>query len=267
MKRIATQHPFRLGTTSYIIPDDILPNVRHLAGQVDDVELVIFELEDGRGNLPAPQVLRELSALAARHDLSYTIHLPLDLRLGANGEEQHASLVKAQRVIEGTRQLEPWAYVLHLDGREVRDGASAEQMATWRSQARRALTIAAGWTGGGQRLAVENLEGYPPDLNLPVLDGLDAGLCVDVGHLWRDGHDAMAFLERTLARARVIHLHGVAERDHQSLACTPPDQVLAVLRLLMRYPYRGVVTLEVFNQEDLSTSLEALEWAIQRALE
>ena len=38
--------PFRLGTTSYIIPADILPNVRYLADKVDDIELVLFEADD-----------------------------------------------------------------------------------------------------------------------------------------------------------------------------------------------------------------------------
>ena len=41
---------FRLGTTSYIIPDEILPNVRFLAGKVQDVELVLFEVDDGQNN-------------------------------------------------------------------------------------------------------------------------------------------------------------------------------------------------------------------------
>ena len=38
---------FRLGSTSYVYPDDILPNVQRLAqaGDVDDIELVLFEVE------------------------------------------------------------------------------------------------------------------------------------------------------------------------------------------------------------------------------
>ena len=51
-------YPFRLGTTSYIIPDDILPNARFLADKVDDIELVLFEVDDGPNNLPTPQTLK-----------------------------------------------------------------------------------------------------------------------------------------------------------------------------------------------------------------
>src|SRR5512138_2446763 len=95
--------PFRTGTTSYIIPDEILPNVCYLAGQVQDVELVLFELDEGPSNLPGPELVEELNRLASAHGLTYTVHLPLDLRLGADGDEQHISLVKAHRVIEATR--------------------------------------------------------------------------------------------------------------------------------------------------------------------
>jgi len=44
--------PFRIGTTSYIIPDEIIPNVRFLAARVEDVELVLFEADEGMNNLP-----------------------------------------------------------------------------------------------------------------------------------------------------------------------------------------------------------------------
>src|SRR5574339_1043587 len=108
-------YPFRLGTTSYIIPDDILPNAYYLAGKVRDIELILFEVDDGPNNLPSAEVIEQLWRLAQQHDLTYTVHLPLDLKLGEDGSEQDQSLVKARRVIECTRTLDPWAYVLHLD--------------------------------------------------------------------------------------------------------------------------------------------------------
>ena len=77
--------PFRLGTTSYIVPDDILPNARYLAGKVWDIELILFEVDDGPNNLPSPEVIDELSRIAQQHGLTYTVHLPLDLKLGEEG--------------------------------------------------------------------------------------------------------------------------------------------------------------------------------------
>ena len=80
--------PFRLGTSSYIIPADILPNAHYLAGKVRDIELILFEVDDEQNNLPSPEVIDELINLAALYDLTYTVHLPLDLKLGADGSEQ-----------------------------------------------------------------------------------------------------------------------------------------------------------------------------------
>jgi sugar phosphate isomerase/epimerase len=258
MLPLLSKVPFRIGATSYIIPDDILPNARYLAGQVRDIELVLFELDDGQSNLPGPELTEQLNALAAAYDLTYTVHLPLDLRLGADGGEQHISLVKARRVIEATRALNPWAYVLHLDGKEVRQGAGASALARWQDQSVRALELAGAWAGGVERLAVENLEGYPLDFLEPVLARVPASRCVDIGHLWLDGHDPLAYLEPRLPRTRVIHLHGIAERDHKSLAHVSRARRDPVLRYLVKR-YRGVLTLEIFGEEDLKTSLAAVE--------
>jgi len=252
-------YPFRLGTTSYILPADILPNARYLADKVQDIELVLFEVDDGPNNLPSADVIDELIALADRSDLTYTVHLPLDLRLGADGDEQHVSLIKARRVIDHTRALRPWAYVLHLDGREVRNGATPEALQRWQDQSRRALALVAEWAGGPDRLAVENLESYPPDFISPVIDGLAVGRCVDIGHLWLDGHDPVPYLRAALPRTRVIHLHGIAGRDHKSLAHMPREQIAAVVEFLLHEKYAGVLTLEIFGEDDFHSSLAALE--------
>jgi sugar phosphate isomerase/epimerase len=260
------QLPFRLGTTSYIIPDDILPNARYLAGKVRDIELVLFELDDGPSNLPGPDLVRALNMLAHQHDLTYTVHLPLDLRLGADGEAQHVSLVKARRVIEATQALDPWAYVLHLDGKEHRQNPSGAAYQGWVDQSARALEIVAGWAGSFERLAVENLDQYPPDFNEPVLDRVPVSRCVDIGHLWGDGHDPLPYLEHALPRTRVIHIHGIAERDHKSLAHVPPGQLDPVLARLVEQAYTGVLTLEIFDEADFSTSTAALSASLQRGI-
>ena len=260
--------PFRLGTTSYIIPDDILPNVRFLADKVDDVELVLFEVDDGPNNLPGPEVVGELGEIARGHDLTYTVHLPLDLRLGDGGDEGHASLAKAFRVIDRVGVLDPWAYVLHLDGEELKgpDGAFPKggdpRVKVWQDHACRALELVADRAGGTDRLAVENLEHYPMALISPVLGRVPVGRCVDVGHLWLDGEDPVPILEAALPRTRVVHLHGIAGipgRDHKSLAHVPQEKLDPVIGLLVERAFSGVVTLEVFGQADLESSLEVLE--------
>jgi sugar phosphate isomerase/epimerase len=169
------------------------------------------------------------------------------------------SLIKARKVIDRTRALKPWAYVMHLDGREVKDDPIAEALARWQMQSRRALELVADWVGGTDRLAVENLETYPPDFVLPVIDRLPVGRCVDVGHLWLDGHDAVPYLREALPRTRVIHLHGIAERDHKSLVHVPAEKLNPVIDLLLREKFNGVLTLEVFGEDDFHSSIAALD--------
>lgn len=243
---------YRLGTTSYILPEAILPNVRYLAPRVDDVELILFEVKDGGSNLLSLEEVSELAALAMQHDLSYTVHLPLDLRLGIDGDERHSSLEKAKVVIDRTRMLEPWVYVLHLDGKNIQDHAK------WVDQAARALGLAADWAGGPDRLAVENLEGYPLDFIDPVLDQVPVSRCLDIGHLWLDGHDPVPYLERHLEQARAVHLHGIGSRDHQALTHIDPAELRRVLATLDAGGYEGVLTLEVFGREDFESSMAVL---------
>lgn len=252
-------YPFRLGTTSYIIPADILPNARYLADKVRDIELILFEVDDGPNNLPSSAVIDELLQIAGQHDLTYTVHLPLDLKLGEDGSQQDLSLVKAKRVIDCTRGLDPWAYVLHLDGRSVRTSTDAGLIRRWQDQSVRALELVAEWAGGAEKLAVENLETYPLDFIQPVLDRLPVSRCVDIGHLWLDHHDPIPYLQAALPRARVIHLHGIAERDHRSLAFMPQEKVSQVWDELIQANYEGVLTLEIFSEEDFISSLEVIK--------
>jgi len=246
--------PFRFGTTSYIIPADILSNVRYLAGKVRDVELVLFDVDDGMNNLPSPDEIEKLRMIASHTDLTYTVHLPLDLRL-AEGD----SIDKARRVIDCTRRLDPWAYVLHLDGKSVRHGASSGELKHWLGQAVRSLEIVGECAGGVEKLAVENLEGYPPDFYKPVLNQIAVSRTVDIGHLWLDGFDPVRYLYDALPRTRVIHIHGIDGRDHRSLMNVPQEKLSAVLSELIRTGYPGVLTVEVFSEEDFLTSCAAVQ--------
>ena len=250
-----------MGCTSYVWPAEILPNVRRLGPLVDDVELVLFEV-DGYSNLPDTATVAELNALAGTHDLTYTVHLPLDLTLA-----RPHSLEMAEKVIACTRDLEPWAYVLHLDGRQpvacraesVEGNPSPATLARWRQDACRVLEEVAVRAGGAQWLCVENLENYAPEHFLPLLERVPVGLCVDIGHLWLTGRDPLPLLDSYLSRTRVIHLHGCAEcgleaRDHESLLHMGVERVAPILDLLSARRYNGVLTLEVFGQEDFYSS-------------
>jgi sugar phosphate isomerase/epimerase len=243
--------PFRLGTTSYILPDALLPNVRFLADKVRDVELLFFEVDEAQNALPNPKVFTELEALARAHDLTYTVHLPLALRLGEAGAQAEAALVRSERVIEATRFLDPFAYVAHLGS------APAPGLAEWVERAASALTRLGALAGGLDRLAVENSGETQPGI-AAVLALAPASRCVDVGHLWVAGEDPIPQLVQDQSRLRLVHLHGVAQRDHQSLARVPPSELRRVLHWLLQKAFGGVVTLEVFNQDDFWSSYHAV---------
>jgi sugar phosphate isomerase/epimerase len=256
--------PFRIGTTSYIIPADILPNARYLADKVQDIQLVLFEMEDSLNNLPNAYQVAELNELAAQYGLSYTVHLPLDLRLGAKGSDLHVSLIKARKVIEATKNLNPSAYIAHLDGREERFLTDPIVLTQWQRQAADSLKQAAEWTGDIKLLAVENLEGYPVGFNDPVIDMAGSSRCIDVGHLWLDDREPVDFFPGRIEQTTVIHLHGIHERDHKSLAHMSQNRIDDFFRVLLGSKYTGVLTLEVFSEDDFNTSMQAVADSLHR---
>jgi len=238
---------FRLGSTSWVYPVDILSNVQRMVGLVEDVELVLFETEDA-SNLPDRETVAALERTAARHGISYTVHLPTDLQLGAEGDRWALSVEKALRVIRITRPLSPWAYIVHLTPE------GAENLAGWQERCLTAVKTLAQEAGGIEVIAVENLENCPLEKLVPILDRAPVSLCLDVGHLWLAGQDPIPPLQAHTHRLRVVHLHGVNQHDHESLSWVPADSLRAVLRELVRQEYLGVVTLEVFSPEDFLSS-------------
>ena len=118
----------------------------------------------------------------------------------------------------------------------------------------------------GWRWEIAGMEnsGYPPEFVTPV-GKTSASRCLDIGHLWLDGIDPLPYLRSALPRTRMIHLHGLKDgRDHQSIAHMPPQQLDAVLQMLVESAYRGIVTLEIFGQEDFESSMTALYGSLER---
>jgi adenosylcobalamin phosphodiesterase len=248
--------PFRLGATSYIIPADILPNVEFLAGRVDDVELVLFE-SDRMSNLPDAAAIGRLAEIAGANALTYTVHLPLDARLGAGVEEaRRESVGMCLRVAALTQPLGPFAYLVHLD-----PPGEGEDPADWLPALRRSVEeLLAGGVEAG-RLCVENLS-YPFEEVEGIVAEFGLSVCIDVGHVLLGGLDLAAYLDRHLPRCRVMHLHGIVDgKDHRGAGALGP-QTLGLLRRRLADGAERVVTLEVFSREDFEDSLVALEgWA------
>ncbi len=232
----------RLGTTSYIYPADMLDNVRRLAGTVDDIELVIFESPSFGENYPDKTVVKELREIASAHDLTYTVHLPLDLKLA----EQRPFLDAAFRVMGSTGELEPHGFIVHLDGTAE---AGTPAMDRWVENSIKILECMAIEAGGADKLCVENLDDQSPAMLDRLLEHIPVSCCVDVGHLWKQELDPLPSLAAWLDRTRVVHLHGVGTRDHKGLSLMRPSRLDPVVRLLSER-FQGVLTFEVFSERD-----------------
>ena len=225
------------------------------------MELVLFESPEWGSNFPTTATIDRLAAVGASHGLTYTVHLPLDIRLGDDGSADHISLDQARRVIRATQALQPYGYVMHLDGRALLGEPTARQRQRWQEESQRALDLLIAWVGEPELLCVENVEGWDPAALTPILAATPVAVTVDVGHLWVQGMDPLPYLEQWAERTRVVHLHGLAARDHASLAHMPRATLEPVVHWLRRR-FAGVVTLEVFGEEDFESSLAVLKGII-----
>lgn len=248
----------RLGSTSYVYHADIITNVNKLAGVVQDMELVIFELHENDLNLPDEAVVAEISERAREHGMTFTVHFPLDFALASPNNGR--SIERARRVMDATADLDPYAFIIHVES--AADETDLHRNA-FCDNAVRALEILAEKADGYERLCVENLEGEDITLMDAIVDRLPVSYCVDVGHLWKDGLPAETMLAQRLPRTRVVHLHGVADRDHTRLSVMPDEKVDPIVEILDN-GFNGVVTLEVFSTGSLFDSLEAVRKSRER---
>jgi sugar phosphate isomerase/epimerase len=272
------------GTTSYVLPADLLPNVRLLAPLVDDIELILFEGEES--NLPRRGDVAEMGRLARESGSGFTVHLPLDVGIG---ELDPVLRRRAQetclRVVDLTLELEPHAFVVHPElplayhppfgeAPQPLDSLAPGFKARWLEALGESLARIAALTGDFP-LALENLQ-FPYAWVRELLDDLDLGVTFDVGHLLSAGGVVSDHLTAIGDRLTVVHLHGFADgRDHQALTSYPKTELAAMLAGFAAVPTRRpalasddnlpaiVVSLEVFGWRPTVPSLRALGEVLQ----
>jgi len=256
--------PFRIGTTSYIIPADILENLDFLAGWVDDVELVLFESHE-YSNLPSKVEIKKMAKIAADNDMTFTVHLPLDAAPGAANENiRKKSVEKWLRVIDLTAALDPFAWIVHLEGLPE----AAKDRRIWREQCLCSLSGICDSAGRPDLFCVETLS-YDFDLAWPMVRETGCSVCMDVGHLVLNDYDVKKYFENWFATTRVLHVHGVNSlgKDHVGLDFMEKDILLYILSALEDDPGKSrVLTLEIFSRDDLKRSMRVINecFAIKR---
>jgi sugar phosphate isomerase/epimerase len=248
-------YPFTLATTSFIYPDDYLPNVRMLGPYVDEIELLLFESRDIESLFPR-SVVDGLKRLARELQVGYNVHLPTDISLSAPEPRlQHKAVESYRNCIERMLPLAPSAFFLHVPYNET--DAQKQTVAKWRHRVRSNLERLLGGGPAGKLISIETLD-YPLVLIEDIIMELGLSICLDVGHLILGGHDIGEFYRRYGSKISGIHLHGVENsRDHLAADHLPSEHIPRLLEILDRF--QGILSLEVFGYDDLDASLQTLE--------
>lgn len=249
--------PFSLGTTSYIIPDDVLPNVKFLVPFLDDIEIVLFESEE-ISNLPNQTIINELNQIGKQNALTYSIHFPIDQKAGSPNKNERTFFVnQVLKIIDLFQKSPISAFILHLEGLQL--NPSENEIIEWQKNVSEVCTEIQTRISPEQNalIAVETL-GYPPFLNIPVIEQFNFKHCIDIGHVWLYNQEWQRVTEKMLPSTRVFHLHGVANsKDHLSLDLNDKSVLKSFFNKALR-SFDGLVTLEIFDLESLIKSCKVI---------
>lgn len=246
------QLPFRVATTSYIIPDSICSNALVLGPLVDEIELVLFETPS-QNNLPSFAEIKDLAKIAQDLDLVYNVHFPSDIFL-SDPELHHQNFYIniILRYFERTYPLNPTLYILHLDSRYT-NGLREDNIDIWIRNISNSIEKAIYFGLPPERVAIENLE-FPLDKIAPVAERYGFKLCLDIGHLLLYRHPLNSQLEKYLNKCPMVHLHGVNKNiDHISISEINSQDWKCISSYLRSY--QGCVALEMFSVDDLHHSM------------
>ena len=253
---------FKLGTTSFIFPDHIIPNVKKLGPFFDEIELLVFESQPAE-TLPSKNDVKELLYLSQELDLTYNIHLPIDVSL------THESLelrLKAKdtilKVIDLFSPLNPTTHTLHFDMPPdvKKDIENQKKLKNWQEMTRQSLGALISNISNPGIISIETLD-YPFSCLETLVEEFKVSVCIDAGHQIKYGYNLLETYEKHKLRTSIIHLHGVAFsdqniKDHTSLDKLPKKYFRQFQTILETFT--GVVSLEVFNLENLNRSLMVL---------
>ena len=253
---------FKLGTTSFIFPDNIIPNIEKLGNYFDEIELLIFESLP-QEVLPSKNDIKELLYLSKKYDLTYNIHLPVDVRLtckAAKKREKARDIIL--KVIELFAPLNPTTYTLHLDmDPDIKQNHDMQNnIEPWQDRTRKSLESLLSRVPVPEIISIETLD-YPFSFVEPLIEQFNLSVCIDAGHQIKYGYNLLQTFDKHKLKTSIIHLHGVdfsqsKIKDHTSLDKLPPQYMSQVRTILNNYS--GVVSLEVFNLDNLHHSLLSL---------
>jgi sugar phosphate isomerase/epimerase len=180
---------------------------------------------------------------------------------------REASVKLARQICLDMAEFDPKYYILHIPfslptlvaipGLYFTTGEKQE-WDEWTKRALGSLEILHEVFGQADRLLVENIN-YSPSFLEPLLKKGLYELCLDLGHLMLGQENVMESIKQYLDVTRVIHLHGVkGYEEHLSLSILPKTKVHRWLKYLIKAPFKGVITLEMFSPQDLEESMDVV---------
>ncbi|MBK5201084.1 MAG: nicotinate-nucleotide--dimethylbenzimidazole phosphoribosyltransferase [Spirochaetaceae bacterium] len=251
---------FPLGTTSNILRANIIENVLAIAPLVDDIEITLFKSK-AEYCYPSKEIIRELINIAARENITYTIHLPYDVDLGAlKKETREEALINYLRMIEITNPLPIHGYVIHLVYNEEYKKQSLEYIKQGMKELINLSKVES------TAFCVETLF-QPFEPLLEIVKDLNLSLTIDIGHLVKNNFYSDSLLRSYLPYARIIHFHGVKEdKDlmkliaHKSICEYSPKFLNNLYSILNSYSHLPIVfTIEVFILKYFKESLNEIQ--------
>lgn len=258
-------YPFKIGCTSYVIPDALIPNVEFMADKVDDIELVLFESKE-IANLPDKATIASLQQIGQKEHITYSIHFPIDLHAGTPVEYERKMFIECvTAIISSTSALPVSGYLLHFEG--LTPFPSTEEYDEWHKRITGfCVELTNNKVTDSSMICIENLN-YPPELHADVVKQFRFSHCIDFGHLWLQHNQWETYANITLPSTKIIHLHGVDNdrKDHRSLVAHNDNKQLNILISLLK-KYTGVLTFEVFSKQDTFESFSLFETLWQKLL-
>lgn len=247
------KYPFKIGSPSYIYPDHIIPNVKMLAPYLDEIEILLFESKPD--SLPSQSDIQILATIAQESEISYNIHLPVDISVTHPDQRQrNAAIDILKKIFDLTAPLNPDTYTLHFPFEEA---LTQQNISKWKNRAIESLTDLFSHHIPSHILSIETLN-YPFSILDDIIQIFDVMICMDIGHLICHGYDVLDFYDQHKNRISIIHLSGVdGHKDHLALNRMPCSHMNNIVKLLD--DFHQILSIEVFSYNDLKDSLDFLE--------
>ncbi|MBZ4643523.1 MAG: Xylose isomerase protein barrel [Deferribacteraceae bacterium] len=218
-----------IGTTSFIIHDSRVVNVKYLQNKVDIVQLLYLD-SFNHYDLPDETEIEQL--LEAKQELKYYIHMPIDLDLGKEGDWDRLIFFA-----EKLSLLKPEQLIVHPVNNKIFFDYLEKFLAKFPAT------------------LVENIN----DVSFfDKISSKGADICFDVGHAILEGVDIKAFINTYGSFIKAYHLHGVKNgKDHLSVRYLDEKK----LNYLFGFASDNNVDIivEVFGEKDFYDSINYLK--------